>query len=46
MIHSGRLALKGLNSVFVPFACVAAIRTFIAYPMIETSEKVLKEIAP
>ncbi|GAB1800318.1 MFS transporter [Priestia megaterium] len=40
------LGAKGITSVFVLFACVAAVGAFMAFKMIETREKVLEDIAP
>lgn len=40
------LASKGISMVFMLFAIVGIIGAFMAYRMIETSEKVLEDIAP
>nr|WP_263323724.1 MFS transporter [Neobacillus sp. Marseille-Q6967] len=40
------LGAKGITTVFMLFACVAVIGSFMAFRMIETSGKVLEDIAP
>lgn len=40
------LGARGISTVFMLFACVAVVGAFMAFRMIETSEKVLEDIAP
>lgn len=40
------LGAQGITMVFMLFACVAVIGALVAFRMIETSEKVLEDIAP
>lgn len=40
------LGARGISTVFMLFACVAVVGAFMAFKMIETSEKVLEDIAP
>ncbi|TKH07512.1 MFS transporter [Peribacillus simplex] len=40
------LGARGISTVFMLFACVTVVGAFVAFRMIETSEKVLEDIAP
>lgn len=40
------LGARGISTVFMLFACVTVVGAFMAFRMIETSEKVLEDIAP